>query len=167
MDVFEAITSRRSIRSFTGDPVSEEDVAALLDAAHWAPSGLNNQPWKFTVVRDEEIKEKLAECTKYADTYRAANLGIAVYLDHDASYDRTKDVQAIGAAIQNMLLAAHERGLGAVWQGEILNQREQAEALLNPPEGLELMAVVLVGHPAQIPAEKPRKSLEDLTVPRR
>ncbi|MFH1721949.1 MAG: nitroreductase [Candidatus Altiarchaeota archaeon] len=163
MDVFEAIKKRRSVRSFTKENVSSEDIEKILDAGRWAPSGLNNQPWKFMIV-DESKKEKLATCTKYSDAFLSANNIIAVFLDKKESYDRTKDVQATGACIQNMLLAAHALGLGAVWQGEILNQREKAEKVLGVKENLELMAVILVGYPTNEDGSSERKSLDEILV---
>jgi nitroreductase len=78
----------------------------------------------------------------------SANVLIAVFLDNASGYDRTKDVQAIGACIQNMLLYIHSMGLGAVWLGEILKSREEVLRIVNGPEDFELMAVIALGHPA-------------------
>ena len=104
--VIDTILNRRSVREFTDKPVSKEDINTILNAGHWAPSGLNNQPWRFIVIRDRETIHKLSECTHYSGIVAGAPLLIAVFLDTENSYNRTKDVQAIGAAIQNMLLAS-------------------------------------------------------------
>ena len=162
--VLHTIRNRRSIRRFTSEDVAPDQVRALLEAGRWAPSGLNNQPWRFAVVADPELRGALARCTKYRRILEAAPLLVAVLLDSEACYDRTKDVQAVGACIQNMLLAAHALGLGAVWVGEILNRREQAESALGLGPGLELMAVVAVGRPAEDPAPRPRRPLEELVL---
>ena len=146
MEVREAIEGRRSIRKYSSEDVGEEEVTAVLDAGRWAPSGLNNQPWRFKVLRGE-VKDKVASYTKYGQIIKGAPVCIAVFLETEESYDRTKDVQAVGACIQNMLLKAHDLGLGAVWLGEILNQREKVEKELGV--GQELMAVVALGHPAE------------------
>jgi len=164
MEVFEAILSRRSVREFTGEPVSQEHLNAILEAGRWAPSGLNNQPWKFKVVSSGEMKKELAECSTCGDIIKTAPLSIAVFLDGGEGYDRTKDVQSIGACIQNMLLAAHSLGLGAVWLGEILNKRVQAEKALGAPAGCELMAVVCVGHPLDKKRSSSRKALKDVVL---
>lgn len=164
MDVFDAIKSRRSIREFTEDAVASELVETILDAGRWAPSGLNNQPWKFKVVEKAGIKAKLAGCTKYSRVIEGAPVCIAVFLDKNESYNRTKDVQAIGACIQNMLLAAHALGLGAVWLGEILNQRETVEKMLEASESCELMAVLAVGRPKKEAESSSRKNLDELIV---
>ena len=146
--ILDIIKSRRSIREFLVDPVENSMIKDILEAGCWAPSGLNNQPWRFVVVRDREIAGSLAGCTRYGSIVHSAPLLIAVFLDRDVMYDHTKDVQACGAAIQNMLLAAHGIGLGAVWLGEILNQKDEVRDILNAPGSLELMAVVAIGYPA-------------------
>ncbi|GAB4270776.1 MAG: nitroreductase [Deferrisomatales bacterium] len=168
MDVLEAIRTRRSVRAFRPQGVSEEQVRRVLEAARWAPSGLNNQPWRFVIVRSEAVRESLARCTKYGRILRAAPVAIAVFLDPQASYDRVKDVQGVGAALQTLLLAAHGLGLGACWIGEILNRRREVEQLLGVPDGLELMAVVALGVPAEGPHGKPeRLPLDALVVAER
>ncbi len=149
METREAICTRRSVRRFQDRPVADEILDALVADACRAPSGRNNQPWRFVIVRSAEKREALAGCTKYGRIIESAPAAVAVFLDTEASYHRDKDCQAIGAAIQNLLLSAHDRGLGACWLGEILNQRERVEAVCGVPPGLELMAVVAVGHPAQ------------------
>ena len=146
--ILEIIRSRRSIREFLVDPVEDSMIEDILEAGRWAPSGLNNQPWHFVVVRNREIAGSLAGCTRYSSIVHSAPLLIAVFLDRDVMYDHTKDIQACGAAIQNMLLAAHGMGLGAVWLGEILNQKDDVRDILNAPGSLELMAVVAIGYPA-------------------
>jgi nitroreductase len=87
---------------------------------------------------------------------------IAVYLDTETMYNKTKDIQAIGAAIQNMLLACCDLGLGAVWLGEILNQSDKVNLILNCPASLELMAVLAIGKPADNGKSPSRKELEDI-----
>jgi nitroreductase len=164
MDVFSAILGRRSVRDFTGDGVGDDAAEKILEAGRWAPSGLNNQPWKFKVVRDSETKKKLAACTKYCSIIENAPLSICVFLDNEESYDRTKDVQAVGACIQNMLLAVHAQGLGAVWLGEILNKRKQVEEILAAPKSCELMAVIAVGRPKLASTKGSRKKLSELAL---
>ena len=148
VQIIDIIKSRRSVREFMDRPVEDDLIANILDAGRWAPSGLNNQPWRFVVVRDREIAGSLAGCTRYSSIVHSAPLLIAVFLDRDVMYDHTKDVQACGAAIQNMLLAAHGMGLGSVWLGELLNQKDKVRNILNAPGSLELMAVVAIGYPA-------------------
>lgn len=166
MEVERAIISRRSVRRFTEERVSPEDVAALLEAGRWAPSGLNNQPWRVVVIEDRGKAEEIAACTRYGSIVRKAPLLLAVFLDRSASYDRDKDLMAVGAFIQNVLLAAHARGLGAVWLGEILKEKERVRSILEAPEECELMAVLAVGHAAEEPGPGDRKPLGDLVIKR-
>lgn len=158
----EAILSRRSIRKFKEDTIKTEDINSILEAGRWAPSGLNNQPWKFIVIQNKDTIESISNCTHYHATVKNAPLLIAAFLDHDTMYNHTKDVQAIGASIQNILLRTHDIGLGAVWLGEILNQRDKVNLILNCPESLELMAVIAIGYPAIDEATSSRKEINDI-----
>ena len=146
--VMKAIYERRSTRRFEDAPVSRDLVMAAVKAASWAPSGLNNQPWRFALIWEKETKEALAALTRYSSTLQSSAVLVAVFLDRDASYDRTKDCQAVGACLKNLLLALHSFNLGAVWIGEILKNGDRVIEVLKLPERLELMAVVAVGHPA-------------------
>ncbi len=147
--VVEAIRKRRSVRQFSREAVSDEVVNEVLESGSWAPSGKNNQPWKFAVIRDRVLKESLASLTHSGSIIRDAAVCIAIFLDHSRVYDRTKDVQAVGACIQNMLLTIHSLGLGGVWLGEILKNKEKVKELLNGGEHLELTAVVAFGQRAK------------------
>ncbi len=147
--VIEAIRRRRSVRQFTKEPVSDDALDRILESAVWAPSGRNNQPWKFAVIRDPVLKGSLATLTHSGSIIQGAPVCIGVFLEQSRVYDRTKDVQAVGACIQNMLLAIHSLGLGGVWLGEILKNKEKVGELLGAGGDLELMAVVAFGHPAK------------------
>lgn len=165
MEVRDAVQSRRSVREFTGEPVTDEELDALIEAARWAPSGLNNQPWRFMKVTDASLKEDLSRLTKYRGVVAGAAALIVVFLDNTEVYDRTKDLQSVGAAIENMLLRAHEMGLGGSWLGEILNRREDVEALLEVSDDMELMAVVAVGHPVARERAGVRHPVGKLVIP--
>ena len=164
MELLEGIYTRRSVRDFTDEPVSRETVLELLKAGSWAPSGLNNQPWRFVVVQGEEKRLALAQLTKYRHVIAGAPVAIAVFCDREAMYNDMKDRQGIGACLQNMLLAAHALGLGAVWLGEIVKSAAEVRALLGLAESMELMAVVAVGHPARTNQRSTRKKLTDLLL---
>jgi len=112
METIEAIKTRRSVRGFANENVSDEVVEQILEAGRWAPSGLNNQAWRFIIVRNEGIKVELSKLTKYGPTIKNAPVLIVVFLDRDHMYNYTKDIQSTGACIQNMLLAIHSLGLG-------------------------------------------------------
>lgn len=152
------------MRKFTLEPVSEELIDTILEAGRWAPSGLNNQPWRFALIRDAGLRQAISELTHYPNIVLNAQVLIAVFLDTGKSYHREKDIQAIGACLQNMLLEAHSLGLGAVWLGEIIRSNEQIKALLGLARELDLMAVVALGHPCEKPKSVKRKALADLVV---
>ncbi len=160
MDIFEIIKTRRSIRKFTDEPISDEMINKIIEAGMWAPSGMNNQPWKFAVIKDNSLKEKISGLTHYSKIILSAHVLIAVFLDHSESYDRTKDTQAIGACIQNMLLSIHSVGLGAVWLGEILKNKEKVLEVVGGSKDLELMAVIALGHPADKGGKVTRNGLD-------
>lgn len=165
MDVMTAIVTRRSVRDFSGEQVSHEQIREILTAGSWAPSGLNNQPWRFVVIRSMEKRTELARLTHYGRILEQAPVAIAVFADRQAMYHATKDYQAIGACLQNMLLAAHSLGLGAVWLGEILKNAEAVGKSLDLADHLELMAVLAIGHPEQaVREERSRKELAELVL---
>jgi len=166
-ECLEVIRGRRSIRKFEPDEIDEAIIEKIIEMGTWAPSGLNNQPWRFVIVRDKDLKDRLAQQTKYSKIIQNAPVCIAVFLDNAASYNRVKDIQAIGACLQNMLLAIHAMGLGGVWLGEILNRREEVEKLLEVPKDCELMAVIALGKPAQKPGEGRRKPLSEVILSRK
>ncbi|HIH44571.1 MAG TPA: nitroreductase family protein [Candidatus Methanoperedenaceae archaeon] len=163
MDILECIRSRRSVREFKDTPVEKDSINAILDAGRWAPSGLNDQPWRFIVVRERETRERLAGLTRYGHIIEGSKICIAVFLDREVMYDYVKDVQAVGACIQNMLLAAHALGLGAVWLGEILKNREHVNEELVAPKTFELMAVIALGYPVERKRHSDRQALEDVS----
>ncbi len=164
MDILEGIYTRRSIRQFTGEPVDRHQLDEIIKAGTWAPSGLNNQPWRFVIIRTPGIKKELAKLTAYHFTIERAPACIAVFVYRSVMYNDIKDYQAIGACIQNMLLAAHGLGLGAVWLGEILKKAGEVRRLLGLPEEMELMAVVAIGHPAAGKHSSKRKDLSEVLL---
>jgi nitroreductase len=162
--VQEAIRRRRSIREFTEQPVSVEVLRKIVAAGIWAPSGLNNQPWRFVLVRDSDVRDKLAAQTTYSHIILAAPALIVVLLDSSAMYDEVKDHQSAGACIQNMLLAAEELELGAVWLGQILKNKKKVNKILRLDDTYDLMAVLAVGYPAHRNQQSQRKPIADFIL---
>lgn len=162
--VLEAIYRRRSIREFTDKEVSLEQLREIVKAGLWAPSGLNNQPWRFVIIRDPEMREQIARQTHYRHIVIEANALIAVFLDEDAMYDAVKDHQSAGACIQNMLLATEALGLGGVWLGQILKNKENVNRILGLGRHLDLMAVVAIGYPQHRNQESRRKKLSEVII---
>ena len=157
MDAIEAILGRRSIRKYGQGDVSEEVVRQLLEAAMSAPSAGNEQPWQFVVLRERRILDAIPEIHPYSRMLTQAPLGILIC--GDLSLEVYKDfwVQDCSAATQNMLLAAHSLGLGAVWLG-IYPMEERVTGIrkmLSLPDHVVPLAIVSVGWPSE---EKPPAS---------
>ncbi|MHA1914077.1 MAG: nitroreductase family protein [Promethearchaeota archaeon] len=143
----EFIKKRKSIRSFIFKKINNDVIEEILECARWAPSGSNTQPWRVCIVVHPTVKRMLSELTKYGGIIEEAYVNLVVFLDLEKGYDRVKDIQAMGAFIQNLLLGVHaQEGLGAVWIGEILNHKEEVNQIFKfPIDKLELMAVIAIG----------------------
>ena len=143
----EFIKERKSVRSFIYKKIRKEVILECIEAGRWAPSGNNSQPWRVCVVIHPTVKRMLSELTKYGGILEDAYVNLVIFLDLARGYDRTKDIQAIGAFVQNILLAVHaQENLGAVWIGEILNRKEEVNQIFKfPVEKFELMGVVAIG----------------------
>ena len=199
------IKSRRSIRKFMPDKISEADIKEIIESAVNAPSACNSQCWHFIAVQDTALKEKLAEACEdfikefYADAdysdnvisgrikqitfFKNAPLVIFAFLTHMDYHDPRvtdyyakkgftqrqmtemlgyPDILSVGAAIQNMLLTIHDKGLGACWMNDPAAAEKNICKVLNVPEDYRLMSVIPVGKPAYAPKEKTMKPLEEV-----
>lgn len=167
MDVLEAIRGRRSIRAFKSQAVSIEIVERLIDAARWAPSAGNIQPWEFIIVRNPEIKWKLAEAALNQSFIEEAPVVIVVCADEIRSSQgygvRGKTlycIQDTAAATQNIHLAAYSLGLGTCWVGAF--NEEEAGKILEIPQGVRPVAIIPVGYPAEKPPVQNRRPLHKI-----
>lgn len=142
------IFSRRSIRVYTDEPVSEGELQNLLDAGMAAPSASNRKPWHFVVVTDRETLDALAAAHPYGKMLARAGAAIAVCGDPGTS---SWWVQDCSAATENILLAASALGLGAVWLGSHGNpDREEAiRTVLRIPHEIGVLSLLSIGHPAE------------------
>ncbi len=151
MEVIEAILTRRSIRKFTGQEVTDEQVETLLKAAMYAPSAVNKQPWHFIVFRDKKISERIMSFHPNSTMLKDASFGIVVCYDENLQHDTGYGQVDCSAATQNILLTAHGLGLGAVWIG-IYPRQHRVEALhklFSLPENIKPFSIVAVGYPAE------------------
>lgn len=187
MNITEAIAARRSIRKFKPDPIPEEVLTAILTAASQAPSGKNRQPWRFIVVKEDqrtemmrimrdEIKKTKAKGEDSGSSEWTANVmeqapvtvfifnpdGMHPWLAHSIGQNFTElvDTQSIGAAIQNMLLAALDLGLGSLWICDVFYAYEELAAWLG--EKGQMIAAVSFGYPNETPEARQRKPLSEL-----
>jgi len=151
MDSLDAIMSRRSVRMFTRDAVSDGDIDTLLKAAMAAPSAGNQQPWRFVVVTEHGQLQALAEATPYSGPAGRSPLAIVVCGDTRAEKHPGYWVQDCSAAIQNTLVAANAIGLGAVWIGvhPVSERSGNVARICEVPDGIVPLAIVAIGHPAE------------------
>ena len=156
METFEAIQKRRSIRSYTGDPIPREDLEKIIDAGRLAPSGNNRQPWVFIVVTNQNMIQKLSVAAEWS---ARASAMIAVVMDAGSKYW----VEDGSAAVENILLAATALEYGTCWlEGNALPHEDAIKSWLKIPEGLRLLTLIPVGVPVAWPSEKAKKPLEQV-----
>ena len=179
--VLQAIRERRSTRSYQPRAVSREELETLIDAATWAPSGMNTQPWRFVVVQDEGLKKKLVATAvpnskKYLEPFKESNptryaaimkrydeLGDPVYYSAPAIIfvigSGSYAVESCPLACENLLLAAQSMGLGTCWVklGSLVTDNPEIVSALDLKEGEEIFGPILVGYPAEQPAAPARK----------
>lgn len=149
MDFFDILASRRSVRAFSDEHVTDEMIDHIIRAAMTAPSAGNQQPWHFIIVRD---KEKMGGVTKfhpYAAMLNTCSVSIIVCGDPNGKKWPDFWPQDCSAAVQNMLLAARESGLGTVWVGlyPLKDRMQGMRKLFNIPSKIHPFAIVPVGFP--------------------
>ncbi|MFC1942088.1 nitroreductase family protein [Chloroflexota bacterium] len=173
MELFEAIKTRRSIRRYKPDPVDDDALQMVLEAARWAPSWANTQCCRFIVVGDSTLKARLAATLNEGNPATAAienapvviiacaELGVSGYYHETPATDKGDWYMFdVALAMQNLALAAHAIGLGTVHVG-LFNAREVAK-ILDVPEGLSVVEMTPLGHPEREGRVTPRKELSEI-----
>ena len=157
MDVKEVIEKRRSTRKFQEGAITEQQLELLMRAAQLAPSASNRQPYKFIMVKDNDLKKSLQ---RKASMQRFVGKAAVVFVGlGDVEHEKWYKVD-IAIAIQQIFLQAVEFGLGACWIGAF--DEEKVKELLKIPQNMHVVALLPVGIPDQDPPARPRKSLEEL-----
>lgn len=166
-EILDAIRKRRSIRSFKPDPIPQEVVGALLEAARWAPSAGNLQPWEFYVVTDPGVKSSLEMAALGQNYVGGAPVVIVVCAVPQVSAriygTRGRELyclQDTACATQNILLAAQALGLGSCWVGAF--HEDEVIKALDLPRGRRPVALVPIGYPSENPPPPARRSLRDV-----
>jgi nitroreductase len=151
MDTIEAINTRRSIRRFKNKEISEAELKELLAAAMQAPSAGNEQPWHFVVIRERAILEKIPTIHIYASMAKEASAAILVCADSNLEKYKGFWVLDCAAAVENLLLAAHAKGFGAVWCGIYPNEERMApfSKMFGLPPQITPFALIPIGYPAE------------------
>ena len=152
METYKAIMTRRSVRKYQkGKPVSEENIIKLLRAAMAAPSAGNQQPWHFVVIDDRTILEEIPKVHPFSMMLKEASIAILVCADENLETKKGYFPLDCSAATQNILLAAHDMGLGAVWLG-IYPREDRMEGLkelIATPEGVIPFSLIAIGYPSE------------------
>ncbi len=166
MPILEIIKNRRSIREFQKKEIPDEIIDKLVEALIWAPSAGNLQSRKFYFVSNQRTKKDLANASRDQWGFIAqAPLVVVGCADNKISLkygERGKNLYSIcdvSVSIQNMMLLAHEQGLGTCWVGAF--DEKEVSKILNLPESLRPIAIIPVGYPAEKPSAPPRVSKKE------
>lgn len=186
MEFFDLVKNRRSVRKYKSDLVRKEDILKILDAANWAPSAMNWQPWEFIVVSGNRLKEmgvsyenvarnfsqslyekddsqiiSSKEFIKFAAVYGGAPFVIVVLVKLSKERGEQKsNLESAAAAMQNLVLAAADLGLGTCWMTGPINDEIYLRRILDIPNDREIVAVTPLGYPDVTPPKIPRKDPE-------
>lgn len=159
MDTLTCIKTRRSIRNFTDQKITDSVLTELLEAVRWSPSWANTQCWEVIVVKDQAIKEKIAAVMGSNYSTKAV-IGAPVVMVMCAIKDRSGNKMFdMGIASQNLCLAAHNLGLGTVHIGGF--DHTHLDKLMRLPENIETVHIIPVGYPAREGNAPPRKELAE------
>ncbi len=166
MDVFEAIRNRRSVRQFKPDIIQDDIIRKILDAARWAPSPFNTQPWEFIIIRGKETLKAISKFARYSGYLADAPMAIAVVVPPVNS--KFSWIESIGeprfaaaVAVQNMMLAAWELGIGTCW---VSIERDRVGEILKVPRTHFVLTVMPIGYPETMPPkheDRLRKNIAD------
>ncbi len=159
MDVFEVMRQRRSIRAYKNEPVPEEHLEKVLEAARISPTAANRQEYKFIVVRDEATKKALVPACSNQELVGQAGV---VIVGCTTNPSRRYSWVDVAIALDHMTLAAASLGLGTCWIGAY--SEEKVKGLLNIPDEAQVVCLLPLGIPAQQGTMRPRKSKEELFV---
>ena len=165
MSVLEVIKKRQSIRKYKEDLVPEEALMRVVEAARLAPSGKNLQPWKFIIVRDKVLKEKLAHASAEQFFIAKAPVIIVGCGFPDNCYARMGRYMKswpvdVTIALEHLILQAQEEGFGTCWIGSF--EEEEVKAILNIPRNVRVLALTPLGYPDETPPFRKRKNLEEI-----
>lgn len=163
MDFYEVVQKRRSVRTYKELPVPDDVLMRILEAARLAPSANNRQPWKFIVVRDRELRERLAKAACYQNFVGEAPVVIAA-VSTEPTYVMTNGVPAyavdLAIATEHIALAATNEGLGTCWIGAY--DQEEVKRILDVPEDRKVVALLTLGYPRGKPGPTWRKPIHEI-----
>jgi len=165
--VLKAIRDRRSVRRFETASIEEEKIQAILEAGRWAPSWLNRQPWRFLIITDQNLKQRISEHVPNIFIMGMKEAPICIAVCVEPKEDPYHFIEDGAVATQNMALAAQSLGLGSCWIGvfNLKDEKDSAEKkmkeILNIPKTYRLISILPIGVPKYV-EEKKRKELSQL-----
>jgi nitroreductase len=158
LDAIEALKTRRSVRVYEERPVPREMIETIIETARLAPSANNIQPWEFVVVTEPETRKKIADLTDYGKFIARSGACVAAFAKGVKHY-----LEDGSAATENILIAAHALGLGTCWvAGYKKDYAEPVRQLLDVPEGYQLVALISLGYPGEVPEPHGKRDLSDV-----
>ena len=163
MTLMETIIGRRSIRAYdSSKPVEKEKIEAVLEAARLAPSARNRQKWRFIVVTDPGLREKMFDaCNNQGFMKQAPAIIVACGQEPGMmTCEQPVDTIDVSIAFSFIILKAHEEGLGTCWLGNF--NKDKVKAVLNIPDDVSVVAVTPLGYPAESPDARPRVALGEI-----
>ncbi|MHA2351793.1 MAG: nitroreductase family protein [Candidatus Thorarchaeota archaeon] len=168
MDILNVVRKRRHIHFFESEPISDENIRTLLEAARWSPSAGNLQPWEIIVVNSEEDKNRLVDALRKKEYMRSAPVIFVFCADQSRTRERYGErgtslyvIQDTTAAIQNVLLTATALGLGSGWVGDF--DDDAIADLLKLPPNVRPMALIMIGKSKENPNPPSRREIEEFT----
>ncbi|HEY9206633.1 MAG TPA: nitroreductase family protein [Candidatus Methanoperedens sp.] len=156
MDIFNTIRNRRSVRQFKSEHIPEESLRKILDAARWAPSPFNTQPWEFIIIKNKDTLKSISRVARYSGYLESAPMAIAVVVP--PINKKFSWIESIGEpgfaaamAVQNMMLAAWDMGIGTCW---VSIERDKVREILKVPDTHFVLTVIPIGYPEKTPSER-------------
>lgn len=166
MDAIENLKTRRSIRKFQNKEIDDDVLNEILDCARHALSSHNSQSWEFVVVTDVGIKEKLSEAHQWSDFVKTAPVVVVVCINNKLASFRPSEIATSAVAAENLMLAAHAKGLGSCWvyikDNEDTRVSKYVKDLLKIPEHSDPLCMIPIGYPDQKPGVKKLRDLETI-----
>lgn len=144
-DILPIITSRRSIRSYTDKEIQQKDIITIIEAARWAPSAINGQPWRFIVVSDPDIKKQVGDASRFIGVVNrhASDASVIVVVCAKNKTSRWADMDC-AIASQNIMLQAHSLGIGSCFLG-VFNE-EKIKQILHIPDKMKIVCLITLGY---------------------
>ncbi len=165
MDFLELVKARYACRSYQPRPIEEEKLFRVLEAARFAPSGSNRQPWKFVMVQDPEIKRRLVRACanqRFVATAPVVIAGCGLMPDRMMSCGVPGDPVDLAIAMEHLSLAATAEGLASCWIGAF--SQDEVREVLGIPATAKVIELMTLGYPADTPRPKTRKPLSEIVV---